>query len=185
MVGAVDRVVQLRKVFGAFDLDSSGTVEAKELLVLGMQRGELNQKGCIWTAEKNSALVQRMDVNRDGCVEEQEFVKHFCDALSEQDDGCFMGTMVEFLACVVGAKTKEACGKATELEAAHQATRERERKLQEELEKVASSGSADPVNARKAMLMKAFDSVDTEGTGFAPRMDVCEQASWGTGCDMA
>ena len=106
MARVVNRAVPLGKVFSAFDLDCSGTVEAQALLVLGMERTDLNLNEHTWTAEKNTALVQHMDANLDGRVEEHEFVRHFCDGLADQDDTCFLGTMVGFMACAVGAQVK-------------------------------------------------------------------------------
>jgi len=69
------RSKELRKIFRLFDLDSSGVVEASELLILGQRRQALGQKARVWDEAKNTELVRKMDTDGDGVVEEKEFVK--------------------------------------------------------------------------------------------------------------
>ena len=65
---ASQREQALRTVFTKFDLDSSGVIEAKELLALGKARRTLGQKSRLWSEDKNDALVQKLDFNGDGKV---------------------------------------------------------------------------------------------------------------------
>jgi len=95
----VDRGGQLRKIFGVFDLDGSGVIEANELMCLGQARAKTGQKSRVWTVEKNKAMIASMDKGaRDGMVEADEFVSYFMDTLQKVDDGAFMKTMAEFRA---------------------------------------------------------------------------------------
>ena len=76
-----ERRERLKVVFKEFDLDGNGSIETKELLLLGKARRELNQKEGNWTAEQNQRLVSKLDTDRDGTVSESEFVKHFDEEL--------------------------------------------------------------------------------------------------------
>jgi len=94
------RIRQLKVVFRAFDLDGSGQMEPKELLVLGKQRSKLGQKQRKWTEEKNAKLIAKMDKDGDGSIDEEEFVRHFLKALRAETDCVFKQTMLDFIACV-------------------------------------------------------------------------------------
>jgi len=98
----LDRRAELTKVFRAFDMDGSGSMEPNELLVLGQRRQELGQKKRMWTAEKNAAMVAKMDKDGDGEIDEGEFVEWYVGALASQDDSSFVQTMQDFIACVPG-----------------------------------------------------------------------------------
>merc|ERR1711865_638863 len=76
-----------------FDVNRSGTVEAAELMQLGIARQRLGQKDRLWTEAKNSALVRRMDSNQNGLIESEEFCKHFDNALPRED---FDNVIAEF-----------------------------------------------------------------------------------------
>eukprot|EP00658_Telonema_sp_P-2_P035028 TRINITY_DN25526_c0_g1_i1.p1 TRINITY_DN25526_c0_g1~~TRINITY_DN25526_c0_g1_i1.p1 ORF type:complete len:824 (-),score=233.95 TRINITY_DN25526_c0_g1_i1:161-2464(-) len=81
--GHRQRQSRLTQLFGMFDLDGSGMIEARELLELGRARRELGQRSGAWTEEKNNRLVRKMDVKGDGVVSCEEFVSHFSIALPE------------------------------------------------------------------------------------------------------
>ena len=68
---ATARSTKLEMVFREFDLDSRGTIEAAELLVLGGDR----PGG--WSPERNMRAVARMDTDEHGCISMQEFVQHY------------------------------------------------------------------------------------------------------------
>ena len=66
---ALDRKAELAKVFGTFDMDGSGTVEAKELMVLGTARQTLGHKKRVWTEERNARMIANMDKgSKDGKI---------------------------------------------------------------------------------------------------------------------
>ena len=62
------REVALMEVFQQFDIDGGGTIEAVELMELGVARREAGQKKTMWTKEKNDAMLSKMDANNDGKV---------------------------------------------------------------------------------------------------------------------
>ena len=100
---ATSRSALLGMVFGLFDLDESGAIEASELMALGIKRKELGQKERVWTSERNASLMQSMDKSEDGLIQREEFVQYFLDVLGVESDASFMETMLAFMACVVAA----------------------------------------------------------------------------------
>ena len=51
-------------MFAAFDIDGSGEINSKELLLMGKARRELGQKkDSEWSEEKNARMVKRLDVD--------------------------------------------------------------------------------------------------------------------------
>eukprot|EP00656_Telonema_subtile_P039425 TRINITY_DN4452_c0_g1_i2.p1 TRINITY_DN4452_c0_g1~~TRINITY_DN4452_c0_g1_i2.p1 ORF type:complete len:587 (-),score=153.75 TRINITY_DN4452_c0_g1_i2:114-1874(-) len=72
------RRAQLGNLFGLFDLDDDGLIDADELLVIGNEL-ILTQKrgGPSWTEAKNAKLVQALDVNEDGKIDAIEFGLHY------------------------------------------------------------------------------------------------------------
>ena len=66
------------QVFAAFDIDGSGEINSKELLLMGKARRELGQKkDSEWSEEKNARMVKRLDADGSGKIEEKEFVAGF------------------------------------------------------------------------------------------------------------
>ena len=109
----LDRKAELAKVFGTFDMDGSGTVEAKELMALGTARQTLGHKKRVWTEERNARMIANMDKgSKDGKIDEEEFVAYFLKSLRLNDDGEFMETMEQFKAC---APTKKVIKKGGRL----------------------------------------------------------------------
>ena len=64
------RISKLERVFAAFDLDGSGSIERDELFELGKARRVAGQAHGSWTEEKNDRLVQKLDIDQDGKVSE-------------------------------------------------------------------------------------------------------------------
>merc|ERR1711988_293235 len=87
---------RLQSVFGAFDLDRSGSIEVSELLELGRARRATGQRTGEWSPDRNRRLVQRLDTDGDGKVSEAEFVRHFSEALP-YDESSFERVIEEFL----------------------------------------------------------------------------------------
>lgn len=111
----VERPRELKKVFRAFDMDKSGKLESKQLLILGKRRQELGQKTealRIWTEEKNLEMIRRMDKDNDGVVDTAEFVSYFLTGLADVTDRCFMKTMYEFMALITSYARKSKRTKA-------------------------------------------------------------------------
>ena len=75
------RRAKLLKVFGVFDLDGSGSIEASELLQLGKMRRQLGQSKGEWSEAKNNRMVKKMDENGDGVIDGPEFSEYFEQAL--------------------------------------------------------------------------------------------------------
>lgn len=80
------RTGKLERVFDAFDLDGSGTVEKDELYELGNARRSLGQARGTWTEEKNNRLVERLDQNGDGQVSKEEFATEFEKMLTYNEE---------------------------------------------------------------------------------------------------
>eukprot|EP00658_Telonema_sp_P-2_P076298 TRINITY_DN6653_c0_g1_i1.p1 TRINITY_DN6653_c0_g1~~TRINITY_DN6653_c0_g1_i1.p1 ORF type:complete len:604 (+),score=126.90 TRINITY_DN6653_c0_g1_i1:162-1973(+) len=76
-----ERAWALRSVFDLFDLDGSGTLEADELLQLGIARRALGHQKGEWTPEANERLLQRVDKDGDGVVDREEFCRYFAEEL--------------------------------------------------------------------------------------------------------
>ena len=64
-----------------FDIDSSGYIEAPDLLRLGKARRELGQKAGEWTTSMNNALIAKMDTYGDGKVGSPNFCQYFDNIL--------------------------------------------------------------------------------------------------------
>ena len=94
-----ERAALLREVFGVFDIDGSGSVDAQELRCLGRARKTLGQKERVWSEEKNHGMLGAMDKNHDGTVEEMEFLRYFGKALRELSDEAFRETMEAHVTC--------------------------------------------------------------------------------------
>eukprot|EP00658_Telonema_sp_P-2_P023334 TRINITY_DN19347_c0_g1_i3.p1 TRINITY_DN19347_c0_g1~~TRINITY_DN19347_c0_g1_i3.p1 ORF type:complete len:1234 (-),score=409.87 TRINITY_DN19347_c0_g1_i3:112-3777(-) len=75
------RCGKLERVFQAFDLDGSGSLEKDELYELGQARRSGNNR-LSWTEEKNNRLVEKLVPNGDGTVSSAEFVEAFEKMLS-------------------------------------------------------------------------------------------------------
>ena len=81
-------------------LDGSGELEPKELMVLGQQRSKQGQRQGEWTEEKNARLIAKMDKDGDWSINEEDFVRHFLGALQGRSDSEFTQMMEDFIACV-------------------------------------------------------------------------------------
>ena len=106
-----ERQCALERVFGLFDLDGSGTIEAAELMELGQARRRLGQKGGEWTEEKNQRLVEKLGGSEDGQVRCVEFVRHFSSTLAHLRLSEFEATIGAFeqaaAACSAGKQQPE------------------------------------------------------------------------------
>merc|ERR1711865_1268040 len=91
------RLAELKEVHTAMDVDSSGYIEAPELMLLGIARRTLGQKEGEWTKEMNQRMVDRMDINLDGKIGPKEFAKYF-ERVLPIDAADFAKTMKQFLA---------------------------------------------------------------------------------------
>ena len=90
------RVLQLQKVFGQFDRDGSGFIEAAELLALGQARRELGQKQQAWTPQRNSNLMRTMcNGEQVDKVPMEQFVRHF-EAEMPHDREAFLRQIDQF-----------------------------------------------------------------------------------------
>jgi len=109
----LDRPGELAKVFRAFDIDRSGSVETAELMKLGQARRELGQKRGAWTAEKNAKMIANMDQGKkDGLVDKEEFVAYFLKSLGSSDDKAFTATIEQFKAVAATVAKKKVTPKA-------------------------------------------------------------------------
>jgi len=90
------RTAKLERVFAAFDLDGSGSIERDELFELGKARRVAGQAHGSWTEEKNDRLVQKLDTDQDGKVCKDEFTSHFEQNLTFNEEE-FDGTMSNFV----------------------------------------------------------------------------------------
>ena len=77
---------KLANVFKRFDLDSSGAIEAAELMILGQARRELAHRSGTWTKDMNAKLVSTMDRNGDGKISLDEFTRYFNSSLPPARD---------------------------------------------------------------------------------------------------
>ena len=116
------RLQELLKVFGVFDLDGSGSIEASELLQLGKMRRKLGQSKGEWSEAKNNRMVKKMDENGDGVIDGPEFSEYFEQALP-QDAKAFNVVVGEFM------EVAEACRERKERQREQKETHTRGRKL--------------------------------------------------------
>ena len=89
------RETKLAEVFALFDLDGNGSVEAQELMVLGLRRRELGHVDGGWSEKQNEKLVQAMDTNGDGKIQQSEFCQYFSQALA-LDTAKFENVITQF-----------------------------------------------------------------------------------------
>ena len=75
----------LNKVFDQFDLDSSGSIDASELLLLGKARRSLGQKSGAWSETQNAQLLKRIDTDGSGLVSQSEFSSYFEHSLRKSN----------------------------------------------------------------------------------------------------
>jgi len=95
VVDSQKRVADLEDVHRAFDIDNSGFIEAKELMLLGQARRKLGQKEGEWTEEMNQRMLDRMDSHGNGKVDRQEFAKYF-ERILPENAAEFVKTIQEF-----------------------------------------------------------------------------------------
>ena len=78
----------LNKVFDQFDLDSSGSIDASELLLLGKARRSQRQKSgewSEWSETQNAQLLKRIDTDGSGLVCRSEFSSYFEHSLRKSN----------------------------------------------------------------------------------------------------
>jgi hypothetical protein len=91
------RLVALRNVFAAFDLNKNGTIESSELMRLGQSRRELDQVDGAWDTTKNDKLVAQLNGDAKGRVSGANFVSHFNKVLADLDRSKFDETIKQFM----------------------------------------------------------------------------------------
>ena len=69
------REQELSELFGMFDLDGSGVVEAAELLLLAKEKRVGSE--LVWTEQKNQQLMYRIDADGSGGLGLAEFRTYF------------------------------------------------------------------------------------------------------------
>ena len=90
---AGSRIYLLNKVFDEFDLNSSGSIDTSELLLLGRALDAIQQLRVFgslrqsreWSETQNAQLLTRIDTDGSGLVSRSDFSSYFEDSLRKSN----------------------------------------------------------------------------------------------------